>query len=57
MINSTEGREMSLDKKILEQYIDACELIEETKAEIRKLKKHMFHIICQFGLVHMHLAF
>ena len=30
---------MSLDKKILEQYIDACELIEETKAEIRKLKK------------------
>lgn len=30
---------MPLDKKILEQYIDACELIEETKAEIRKLKK------------------
>lgn len=28
-----------MDKKILEQYIDACELIEETKAEIRKLKK------------------
>lgn len=28
-----------MDKEILKQYIDACELIEETKAEIRKLKK------------------
>lgn len=28
-----------MDKKILEQYIDACDLIEETKAEIRKLNK------------------
>lgn len=28
-----------MDKKILEQYIDACELIKETKEEIRKLKK------------------
>ncbi len=28
-----------MDKQILEQYIDACALIEETKEEIRKLKK------------------
>lgn len=28
-----------MDKQILEQYIDACELIEEAKEEIRKLKK------------------
>ena len=28
-----------MDKDILKQYIDACALIEETKAEIRKLKK------------------
>ena len=28
-----------MDKEILEQYIDACELVEETKEEIRKLKK------------------
>lgn len=28
-----------MDKEILEQYIDACELIKETKEEIRKLKK------------------
>lgn len=28
-----------MDKKILEQYIDACELIKETKEEIRKLKR------------------
>lgn len=28
-----------MDKEILKQYIDACELIEDTKAEIRKLKK------------------
>lgn len=28
-----------MDKQILEQYIDACELIKDTKAEIRKLRK------------------
>ena len=28
-----------MDKQILEQYIDACELIEEAKVELRKLKK------------------
>ena len=28
-----------MDKSILEQYIDACALIDETKEEIRKLKK------------------
>ncbi|MGN0406162.1 MAG: sigma factor-like helix-turn-helix DNA-binding protein [Bariatricus sp.] len=28
-----------MDKHILSQYIDACELIKETKDEIRKLKK------------------
>ena len=30
---------MPLDKEILEQYIDACELIKDTKEEIRKLRK------------------
>ena len=28
-----------LDKQILEQYIDACELIKDTKEEIGKLRK------------------
>lgn len=28
-----------MDKKILEDYIDACELIKETEAEIKKLEK------------------
>ena len=28
-----------MDKAILEQYIDACELIKETEADIRRLKK------------------
>ena len=28
-----------MDKKILEDYIDACEFIKETEAEIRKLEK------------------
>lgn len=28
-----------MDKQILEQYIDACELIKDTKEEIRKLRK------------------
>lgn len=28
-----------MDKSILEQYIDACELIEEAEAKLRKLKK------------------
>ena len=30
---------ISLDKQILEQYIDACELIKDTKEEIGKLRK------------------
>ena len=29
-----------MDKQILEQYIDACELIKDTKDDIRKLRKH-----------------
>jgi DNA-directed RNA polymerase specialized sigma24 family protein len=33
-----------LDKQILEQYIDACELIKDTKEEIRKLRKHRSQI-------------
>lgn len=28
-----------MDKKILEQYIDACELIRETEVDIRRVKK------------------
>lgn len=28
-----------MEKKILEQYIDACELIKETEKDIRRLKK------------------
>ena len=28
-----------MDKQILEQYIDACELIKDTEEEIRKLRK------------------
>ena len=28
-----------MDKEILEQYIDACELIKDTKEEIGKLRK------------------
>ena len=28
-----------MDKRILEDYIDACEFIKETEAEIKKLKK------------------
>ena len=33
-----------LDKQILEQYIDACELIKDTKEEIRKLRKRRSQI-------------
>ena len=33
-----------LNKQILEQYIDACELIKDTKDEIRKLRKHRSQI-------------
>lgn len=33
-----------MDKEILEQYIDACELIKDTKDEIRKLRKHRSQI-------------
>ena len=28
-----------MDKSILEDYIDACEFIKETEAEIKRLKK------------------
>ena len=28
-----------MDKRILEQYIDACELIKETEEDIRRVKK------------------
>ena len=33
-----------MNKQILEQYIDACELIKDTKDEIRKLRKHRSQI-------------
>ena len=33
-----------LDKQILEQYIDACELIKDTKEEITKLRKRRSQI-------------
>lgn len=29
-----------MDKQILEQYIDACELVKDTEKEIQKLRKH-----------------
>ena len=34
-----------MDKRILEQYIDACELIKETEADIRRVKKQRKTII------------
>lgn len=34
-----------LDKEILEQYIDACELIKETEADIQRVKKQRKTII------------
>ena len=34
-----------LDKGILEQYIDACELIKETEADMRRVKKQRKTII------------
>lgn len=33
-----------MDKQILEQYIDACELIKDTKGEIKKLRKRRIQI-------------
>lgn len=36
---------MCLDKKILAEYIDACELIEETEKDIEKLKKKKITVI------------
>ena len=32
-------RKAAMDKKILNDYIDACEVVKETEAEIRKLEK------------------
>lgn len=34
-----------MDKEILEQYIDACELIKETEADIRRVKKQRKTIV------------
>lgn len=34
-----------MDKKILEQYIDACELVEEMEKELAKLKKQKSEIL------------
>lgn len=34
-----------MDKRILEQYIDACELIKETEADIRRVKKQRKTIV------------
>ena len=33
-----------MDKEILGQYIDACELVKDTEEEIRKLRKHRSQI-------------
>ena len=42
-IDSGEVRQM--DKEVLEQYIDACELIKETEADIQRVKKQRKTII------------
>lgn len=34
-----------MDKQILNQYIDACKVVDETKEEIRKLKKNRKRIL------------
>lgn len=34
-----------MEKKVLEQYIDACELIKETEKDIRRLKKKQQTIV------------
>ena len=34
-----------MDKSILEDYIDACEFIKETEAEIKRLKKKRRKVI------------
>ena len=34
-----------MDKQILEQYIDACELIKETEEDIRRVKKQRKNIL------------
>lgn len=36
---------MPLDKHILEQYIDACELIKETEKDIQRLKRKKKNIV------------
>lgn len=36
---------MQVDKKILEDYIDACEVIKDTEAEIKKLKRKKSTVI------------
>ena len=40
---------MLMDKKILEDYIDACEFIKETEAEIKKLEKKRGLFRTRFG--------
>ena len=34
-----------MDKQILNQYVDACKVVDETKEEIRKLKKNRKRIL------------
>ena len=34
-----------MDKRILNQYIDACKVVDDTKEEIRKLKKNRKRIL------------
>ena len=34
-----------MDKQILEQYIDACELIKETEEDIRRIRKQRKDIL------------
>lgn len=41
---NTRKEVVPLDKQILEQYIDACELIKDTKEEIKKLRKRRSQI-------------
>ena len=37
-----------MDKKLLEDYIDACENIKDTEKHIQKLKKHILHQFIRF---------
>ena len=38
---------MGVDKKILEQYVDACEMIRETEQDIKRLKRKRQTIVAE----------